>query len=113
VPTFNSMYLEHLDWGGGGHTLETPLTVASAVNDMLLQSWGDKIRIFPAVPKNWTQISFTHLRAEGGFIVSAKRENGLDLIEILSKESCKISLCVKDEEFTIFVTKNLPFLLKV
>jgi hypothetical protein len=44
--------------------------------DMLIQSWGDKIRIFPAVAEEWQEAVFHNLRAEGGFEVSAKRENG-------------------------------------
>lgn len=44
--------------------------------DMLIQSWGDKIRIFPAVASEWKDAVFHNLRAEGGFEVSAKRENG-------------------------------------
>ena len=40
----NSLYAE------SGPVLESPLSAAQCVHDMLLQSWGDKIRIFPAVP---------------------------------------------------------------
>jgi alpha-L-fucosidase 2 len=46
------------------------------LQDMLIQSWGGKIRIFPAVPDEWKDAVFHNLRAEGGFEVSAKRENG-------------------------------------
>jgi hypothetical protein len=46
------------------------------LQDMLIQSWGDKIRIFPAVANEWKDAVFHNLRAEGGFEVSAKRENG-------------------------------------
>lgn len=46
------------------------------LQDMLIQSWGDKIRIFPGVPKEWKDLVFHNLRAEGGFEVSAKKENG-------------------------------------
>jgi len=44
--------------------------------DMLIQSWDDKIRIFPGVPDSWKDVVFHNLRAEGGFEVSAKKENG-------------------------------------
>ena len=43
---------------------------------MLLQSWGGKVRVFPSVPAAWSDVSFTDLRAEGGFIVSATRRAG-------------------------------------
>lgn len=45
--------------------------------DLLLQSWGDKIRVFPAVPASWQDASFRDLRAVGGFIVSSAQENGV------------------------------------
>ena len=113
VPTYNSMYLEHLSWGGGGHTLETPLTVASTIHDMLLQSWGGKIRVFPAVPNSWSQIAFTHFRAEGGFLVSAQRKNNTDRVEITSNVSCKVTICAKNKDYTIYVTEHEPFVLEV
>lgn len=43
---------------------------------MLLQSWGNKIRIFPGVSGKWNDVVFHNLRAEGGFEVSAKKQNG-------------------------------------
>ncbi|MCK5280047.1 MAG: hypothetical protein KAK04_15945 [Cyclobacteriaceae bacterium] len=46
------------------------------LQDMLIQSWGDKIRIFPAVSKEWNDVVFHNLRAEGGFEISAKRKDG-------------------------------------
>jgi alpha-L-fucosidase 2 len=50
---------------------------------MLLQSWSPKpgsgdwgiIRVFPATPWRWHEVSFDDLRAEGGHRVSARREN--------------------------------------
>ena len=57
-------------------TLEGNFAAGQAVNEMLLQSWGGRIRIFPAVPEKWSNVSFEHLRAEGGFIVDAERKNG-------------------------------------
>jgi alpha-L-fucosidase 2 len=64
-------------------TLEGNFLASQAVHEMLLQSWsatpGDVhtglIRVFPAMPKKWADASFTNLRAEGGFIVSAVRKN--------------------------------------
>ena len=64
-------------------TLEGNFLAAQAVQEMLLQSWSPTpgnvdtqvIRIFPAVPWRWREASFTDLRAEGGYRVSARREN--------------------------------------
>jgi alpha-L-fucosidase 2 len=44
---------------------------------MLLQSHKDFIEVFPASPKEWKNISFKTLRAEGAFLISAKKENGV------------------------------------
>ncbi len=64
-------------------TLEGNFLAAQAVHEMLLESWapapgsGDEgiIRIFPAVPWRWHDVSFDQLRAEGNHRVSARREN--------------------------------------
>jgi len=62
--------------GGQNPTMESALAGASATIELLLQSWGNKVRVFPAVPTAWKQSSFRDLRAEGGFLVSAAREEG-------------------------------------
>jgi hypothetical protein len=55
---------------------ETPLSLCDSMQLMLLQSWGDTIRVFPAVPKAWQNLSFDGLLAKGGFEVSASRQDG-------------------------------------
>lgn len=55
-------------------TLEGNFAAAQAVHEMLLQSWGGRVRVFPATPTAWADASFNKLRAEGGFIVSATRK---------------------------------------
>ena len=57
-------------------TLEANFAAAQAVHEMLLQSWGGTVRVFPAVSKRWADVVFDNLRAEGGFIVSAVRKDG-------------------------------------
>jgi len=66
----NTLYLE------SGPVIETPLAAATSIQELLLQSWGDKIRVFPAVPAAWTDLSFENLRAEGAFLISAVRKDG-------------------------------------
>ena len=64
-------------------TLNGNLLACSAVHEMLLQSWDPHpgsggwgpIRIFPAMPWQWHDAEFTDLMAEGGYKVSARREN--------------------------------------
>ncbi|MCD6361826.1 MAG: hypothetical protein J7M38_13300 [Armatimonadetes bacterium] len=53
-------------------TLEAGFAYAAAVMEMLLQSWGGVIRLFPALPDRWHDAAFEDLRAEGAFIVSAR-----------------------------------------
>lgn len=57
-------------------TLEANFAAAQAVHEMLLQSWGGTVRVFPSVSKRWADVSFEDLRAEGGFRVSASRKGG-------------------------------------
>jgi hypothetical protein len=72
-PTFtpNGFYSEN-----GWPTFESPISATRASLDMYLQSWGNKIRVFPAMPDAWKEGCFSNLRAEGAFLVSAKRSNG-------------------------------------
>jgi alpha-L-fucosidase 2 len=57
-------------------TMEAECAFTAAVNGMLLQSWGGKIRVFPSVPDSWKNLSYENLRAQGGFLVSAEMVNG-------------------------------------
>ena len=66
----NTLYQED------GPVIETPLSGAQAIHDMLLQSWGNKLRVFPAVPGAWANVAYANLSAEGGFLVSAVRKRG-------------------------------------
>jgi hypothetical protein len=54
--------------------METPLHGATAIQEMLLQSWNGRLRIFPAVPTEWPDVQFHQLRGEGSFLVSARQE---------------------------------------
>jgi hypothetical protein len=50
-------------------------TMPFAIAELLLQSYGDVIRLFPAWPRDKTA-RFTSLRAEGGFLVSSNLKEG-------------------------------------
>ncbi|MGD9419678.1 MAG: glycosyl hydrolase family 95 catalytic domain-containing protein [Verrucomicrobiota bacterium JB025] len=56
--------------------IETPLHGAAAIQEMLLQSWGGRLRVFPAVPSSWTDVQFQKLRGEGAFLTTASRAGG-------------------------------------
>lgn len=57
-------------------TLEGNFAFAAGVQEMMLQSHTDTILVMPAVPESWQNIAFTGLRSEGGFLISATKENG-------------------------------------
>jgi hypothetical protein len=47
-----------------------------AMNESLLQSYNDKIRVFPALPKDAGLVTRFTLAARGGFLVTSEREGG-------------------------------------
>ncbi len=98
----NSLYAE------SGPVLESPLSAAQNVHDMLIQSWGAKIRIFPAVPELWPDVIFHNLRSEGGFLVSAERKAGsLQWIRVTSLAGEPCTLLVDfDESFEMQLEGN-------
>jgi len=85
---------------GGNPCIESSLSLASIIQDMLIQSWSDPaadepgpIRIFPAVPSAWKDIEFRDLRTEGAFLVSAKRADGKTKwvrVKSLAGEPCRV-----------------------
>ncbi|WP_239696860.1 glycosyl hydrolase family 95 catalytic domain-containing protein [Paenibacillus oryzisoli] len=83
----NTMYKE------AGPVIETPLAGAESIQDMLLQSWGGKLRVFPAVPEAWTELAFHNLRGEGAFLVSAVRKDAVTQwirVKSLAGEPCLV-----------------------
>ncbi|MGK0488228.1 MAG: hypothetical protein ACJAXB_001410 [Candidatus Endobugula sp.] len=80
--------------------LESSLSIANTLQNMLIQSWSDPakeesgpIRIFPAIPSSWQDMEFHDLRTEGAFLISAKRTAGeTDWVRIksLAGEPCRI-----------------------
>ena len=65
----------------------------AAVNEMLLQSWGGRIRVFPACPSHWRTVRFDKLLAEGSVEVSAVRLEGRTLgVGLASRRTARIRL---------------------
>jgi alpha-L-fucosidase 2 len=96
----NSMYIE------GSPVIECALVAARSLEDMLIQSWGDCIRIFPAVPVEWKELAFNNLRTEGAFLVSASRKEGATQwirVKSLAGEPCRIRPSIQGE---INIVKN-------
>ncbi|MHC4200995.1 MAG: glycosyl hydrolase family 95 catalytic domain-containing protein, partial [Planctomycetota bacterium] len=72
---------------------ETHGGMCQMVHDMLIQSWGDRIRVFPGVPGSWKDAVFHNLRAEGAFLVSAVRREGRTAwvrLQSLAGEPCVV-----------------------
>ncbi len=68
-------------------TLEGNFAAAAGLQEMLLQSYSGTIRVFPAVPARWKDVSFKTLRAEGAFLVSAERTGGMaQRVEIVAEK---------------------------
>lgn len=58
-------------------TLEGNFAFAAGIQEMLLQSHTGIIRVFPAIPESWSDVSFQTLRTQGAFLVSATKEKGV------------------------------------
>ena len=83
----NTFYAE------AGPVIETPLSAAASIQELFLQDWGGALRVFPAVPGQWSEAAFDRLRADGAFLVSAVRRNGRTSwvrIESLAGEPCRL-----------------------
>ena len=70
--TFRCTPKEHL-YNNVGYAVEST-RVAMVISELLLQSVGDIIRVFPVWPKD-RDAAFCRLRAQGGFVVSAKQKD--------------------------------------
>lgn len=76
-------------------TLEGNFAFAAGVQEMLLQSRGGKVRLFPAVPAAWPEASFRTLRTEGAFLVSARYRRGEGVeAEIRSERGGRLCVAV-------------------
>ncbi|WP_159020756.1 glycosyl hydrolase family 95 catalytic domain-containing protein [Algibacter sp. L3A6] len=84
--------------------IESPLSFTTSLHDMMLQSWGDKINVFPASPKKWKDVSFHNLRTQGAFLVSAKKEKGItEFVSVTSLKGnkCNVQVDIKNPKFYI------------
>jgi len=97
-----TMYAE-----GRNPVIESPLSFCTSLHDMLLQSYGieeNVIRILPACPDVWPDLSFDKLRAQGAFLVSAKRQAGETVftqVKSLAGNPCVIKTEIKNPHIYI------------
>jgi alpha-L-fucosidase 2 len=74
-------------------TLEGNFAFASGLQEMLLQSYSGIINIFPAIPKDWDNITFRNLRTEGAFLISVEKKDGkINKIIIYPEKGGKIKI---------------------
>lgn len=69
--TPNTMYRE-----GSNFAIESPFAAAQSMLDMLVDSHGGTVRVFPAMPSGWADASVERLRTQGAFLVDASRAGG-------------------------------------
>lgn len=75
---------------------------------MLLQSYAGFIEIMPAVPAAWKDISFTQLRAEGAFLIDARKENGIMThVKIVAEKGGNTLLKLPFEKWKIISSKGV------
>ncbi len=67
----NTMYKE------SGPVIETPLSASQSLHDMVCQSWGGVVRVFPALPAAWADLTVHDFRTQGAFLLSAVRRGGV------------------------------------
>jgi hypothetical protein len=75
----NTMYME------SGPVIETPLSAAQSMHDMICQSWDGVIRVLPAMPAAWPDVTVHNFLTQGAFLLSAVRRGGrTDFIRLAS-----------------------------
>ncbi|MCM1194936.1 MAG: glycoside hydrolase family 95 protein [Firmicutes bacterium] len=103
----NNLVLVDKDWRGMGICgsgvwtpiqLHANMVFANVVQQMLMYSRGDAIKIFPALPAEWTNVSFDGFIAENGAeaFASLDGEKGLLTVRLSSKKETKITLYLPD-----------------
>jgi len=91
-------------------TLEGNFAFAQGVHELLLQSRNGYIQVFPAIPQSWGEVSFSNLRAEGAFLVSAKIVNHVpEQIIVKAEKSGVLNIKLP---FKTFITRGAETSLK-
>ncbi|WP_375585819.1 glycoside hydrolase family 95-like protein [Cyclobacterium xiamenense] len=74
-------------------TLEGNFAFAAGIQEMLIQSHTGLVRLFPAIPADWQDVSFTNLRTQGALLVAASRSNGnVNRVEITAEKGGKLRI---------------------
>ena len=79
-------------WPMHGFYLSESVGIAAMISEFLVQSVDNMIRVFPCWPKD-KDASFTNLRTQGGFLVTAEQKAGkIVKLEITSTVGGKLRL---------------------
>jgi hypothetical protein len=85
-------------------TLEGNFAFASGILEMLIQSHAGHIEIMPAIPDAWKDVSFSHLRTEGAFLLSAGMKDGKIIsIKVKAEKGGLLQLKLPTEKFNYTV----------
>jgi len=108
IETCNSrgMHNKYIFHGGGG--IEDCSGVTSGINEMMMQSHEDIIRIFPV----WdmaTDAAFSNLRAYGAFTVSASLTGGVvDFVQVESEKGRELTIDIPWDAANLTVNGDPP-----
>ena len=95
-------------WHGGGG-IEDANGVPNGINEMMLQSHEDILRIFPVWPKG-KDASFVNLRAYGAFLVSASiTGDRVDFIEVESEKGRELTIDLPWEKTLVQEGESAPY----
>ena len=97
---------EYSDDQGRPFTLEGNFAFAQAIHEMLIRSSTGVIEIFPALPTDWKDVSFRQLRAEGGYLVSAEKENGVETVVEITATKNGLLLLKKPHHFHTWIVEG-------
>ncbi|MFN8242017.1 MAG: glycoside hydrolase N-terminal domain-containing protein [Bacteroidales bacterium] len=74
-------------------TLEGNFAFAAGLQEMLIQSHTGSIVLFPAIPGDWDNVSFSGLRTEGAFLVTAvKQKDGISSVKVLAEKGGSVKM---------------------
>lgn len=76
------------------------MCAADALQEMLVQTEGGYIRLFPAIPEEWRkkEIGFRNLRGENGLRISSVWKNGLVGLEFYAENATVVHISLENGE---------------
>jgi alpha-L-fucosidase 2 len=91
-------------------TLEGNCAAMAAVQDMMLQSQGDLITLFPALPSAWREVRFQGLCAEGAITIDAQRQDATVDLTLRAKAACvpKLRITMHGPQYRVRLSPNSP-----